>query len=84
MATKPASGLYPSLKTYGKQGSVKDMKAVGSRWTKAVAINTPVPKCWLKKMMFRCSLLPFMARREKRGNPQAVVPSSSQHQCTIS
>ena len=29
----------------GKHGSVRDWKAVGSRWTKAVAMRTPVPKC---------------------------------------
>jgi hypothetical protein len=33
------------LKKGGRHGSVREVKAVGRRWTNAVAIKTPVPKC---------------------------------------
>jgi len=40
---------------------------------KGVAIKTPVPKCWQRKMMLRCRLLPVVRRLEKRGKPHAKV-----------
>jgi hypothetical protein len=46
IATKPGNGVYPLLKKSGRHGSVMDSKAVGRRWTKAVARRTPVPMCW--------------------------------------
>jgi hypothetical protein len=73
MAMRPASALYPLLKKCGRHGSVSEVKAVGRRWTKAVAIRTPVPKCWQMKMMVRCRLLPLVRRCEKRGKPHAVA-----------
>ena len=72
IATSPARGLYRLLKNLGRHGSVSEVKAVGSRWTKAVAMRTPVPKCWHKKMMVFCLELPLDSRRERRGKPHAV------------
>jgi hypothetical protein len=66
------------LKAYGRHGSVREVKAVGRRWTKAVAIRTPVPKCWQMKRMVRWRRPPFVRRWENRGKAQAVV-HRSQH-----
>jgi len=49
MAITPAKDSYPSLKNHGRHGSVSDINATGRRCTKAVATNTPVPKCCEKK-----------------------------------
>jgi len=46
---KPAMAGYPWFQKDGRHGSVKELKAVGKRWTKAVAIRTPVPKCLDRK-----------------------------------
>lgn len=44
IAMRPAIAGYPSFQKEGRHGSVRETKAVGRRWTKAVAIKTPVPK----------------------------------------
>lgn len=46
-----APGIWGKVRVQkgGRHGSVKEPKAVGSRWTNAVAIRTPVPKCREKK-----------------------------------
>src|SRR5690606_17300665 len=49
MAIAPGMAGYCSFQNGGRQGSRREMKAVGTRWTKAVAIKTPVPKCRAKK-----------------------------------
>lgn len=59
------------LNAYGRHGSVREVKAVGRRWTKAVANKTPVPKCWQMKRTVRWRRLPFVKRWEKRGRAQA-------------
>lgn len=46
------------------------MKAVGSKCTNAVAIRTPVPKCWERNMK-RFGPSDLEDRRDIRGNPQA-------------
>lgn len=46
----PGMGGYNSFQNRGRHGSVSEINAVGSRWMKAVAIKTPVPKCREKKM----------------------------------
>lgn len=51
---------------------MREMKAVGRRWTNAVAIRTPVPKCWEMKMNLFAKEA-FVDFRDIRGNPQAVV-----------
>lgn len=48
----PGRAGYFSVKRSGRHGSLSDAKAVGSRWTKAVAMSTPVPKCLQKKKTF--------------------------------
>ena len=58
------------LKKYGKHGSVSDTKAVGRRWTNAVAIRTPVPKCWDMNINLP-AIVSAEARLDMRGNPQA-------------
>lgn len=54
----------------GKQGLVKELNAVGSKWTKAVAINTPVPKCLEMKRKWR-GMGSRGNRRAKIGNEHA-------------
>jgi hypothetical protein len=54
---------------------VRDTKAVGRRWTNAVAIRTPVPKCCDMNMNLPAAVF-FDARLEIRGNPQALKISS--------
>jgi len=44
MAIRPGIAVYLSLQNGGRHGSVKEVKAVGRRWQKAVAMRTPVPK----------------------------------------
>ena len=45
MAIRPAMAGYPWFQKEGRHGSVRETNAVGSRWTNAVAMRTPVPKC---------------------------------------
>jgi len=44
MAINPGMALYDWFQKGGRQGSVRFVKAVGRRCTKAVAMSTPVPK----------------------------------------
>jgi len=44
IAIIPGIAGYPWFQNGGRHGSVREMYAVGKRWTKAVAIRTPVPK----------------------------------------
>jgi len=48
------------------------MKAVGRRWTKAVAINTPVPKCLAEKRK-EAGILRRGNLMTRIGNAHAVV-----------
>jgi hypothetical protein len=63
---------YVRLQNRGRHGSVNDTNAVGRRWTKAVAINTPVPKCLEMKRNRRGIGRPGN-RRARTGNEQAAV-----------
>jgi hypothetical protein len=54
MAITPGIGGYPSFHSHGRQGSVREMNAVGNKWTKAVAMRTPVPKCCEKNTNLFC------------------------------
>ena len=49
MAIAPAMGGYDLFQKSGRHGSVRETKAVGRRWMKAVAMRTPVPKCRERK-----------------------------------
>lgn len=55
----------------GRHGSVRDIYAVGNRCTKAVAMRTPVPKCFDKKRK-RCGTGKFGKRLAAMGNAQAI------------
>jgi hypothetical protein len=66
------------LKKYGRHGSVSETNAVGRRWTKAVAMSTPVPKCCdmnTNRLGPADRLLDD--RRDIKGNPQAKVLRTS-------
>jgi hypothetical protein len=63
---------YVLLQNRGRHGSVNDTNAVGRRWTKAVAISTPVPKCLEMKRKRRGIGRPGN-RRARTGNEQAAV-----------
>ena len=43
-AMAPGIAVYVSVQNSGRHESPSRVKAVGSRWTKAVAMSTPVPK----------------------------------------
>jgi hypothetical protein len=49
IAMSPAMAGYPLVQNDGRHGAVREMNAVGRRWTKAVAMSTPVPKCRERK-----------------------------------
>ena len=72
MAIRPAIAGYPSFQNEGRHGSVRDTNAVGRRWTKAVAIRTPVPKCRERKRN-RCGMGSLGNRRAMMGKEDAVV-----------
>lgn len=55
---------------------MREVKAVGRRWTKAVAIKTPVPKCCDIKMNLPAAVF-LDARRDIRGKPHAERTVSS-------
>lgn len=55
----------------GRQGSVRETNAVGSKWTKAVAIKTPVPKC-LEMKRKRRGIGRRGNRRARTGNEHAM------------
>jgi hypothetical protein len=63
----------------GRQGSVRETKAVGSRWMNAVAIRTPVPK-WRERKRKRCGMGSLGKRRAMIGKEHAArhqfVPSA--------
>jgi hypothetical protein len=49
IAIKPGMAGYPLFQNDGRHGSVREVYAVGKRCTKAVAMRTPVPKCFDRK-----------------------------------
>ena|SRR5947207_2326372 len=72
MAMKPGIAGYDVFQNGGKHGSVRAMYAVGKRWTKAVAMSTPVPKCREMKRM-RCGMGSLGNRRATIGKAHAAM-----------
>jgi hypothetical protein len=72
MAMKPGIAGYDVFQNGGRHGSVRDMYAVGKRWTNAVAISTPVPKC-LDMKRKRCGTGSLGKRRAIIGNAHAAM-----------
>jgi hypothetical protein len=62
---------------------VREVNAVGSKWTKAVARSTPVPKCWQRKISVRWRGEEVMVEKrwEKRGKPHAEYKHFISFEC---
>ena len=73
---KPAIAGNPWVQKRGRNEFKKELKAVGSKWTNAVAIRTTVPKCLEKKRKCRGMGNPGN-RRAKIGNEHAIAEDVS-------
>jgi phosphoglycerate dehydrogenase-like enzyme len=62
---------YPWFQNRGRHGSVRETNAVGRRWTKAVAMRTPVPK-WRERKRKRWGMGRVGKRLAMRGKEHAV------------
>lgn len=66
---------------YGRHGSVRDSKAVGSRCTKAVAMSTPVPK-WRERKRNWCGTGIFGKRLTMMGKEHAGAGQPGKPRCS--
>lgn len=74
-AMAPGIAGYSSVQKLGRHESPRSVNAVGRRWTKAVAINTPVPKWRIAKKKDVGIRRPGK-RAANMGNAHAVVETN--------